>query len=136
MLQNVSVLEECESGNCLKISLQYSEIQPTSAGVLIVLVLATIHGNSFYYFPMIRETASNYDTFILNNLPLGNYTVLVYDMSNTGYVIFREPSFMSSGTVRKGNVRIILSRVANFIYATLYSCIRKSLKYILEYHYH
>ena len=107
-LQKVFISETCDQLNCLELNVSYSEIQPAYSGVLVILVPQGEEIAKLLYFPLVRQMSRIVDQFFITPIALGNYNVLLYKISETGFIIPGQPILSTSGNVSKGKFGITL----------------------------
>ncbi len=84
------------------VKITYSEIQRGYSGILIILIPIQNSLQDYLYCSLIRKTESYTEQHILGPVQPGNYKVLVYEISTTGYFIPGPPVLSYSARVLQG----------------------------------
>ena len=84
-IQTVAVTENPRN-NCLLLDVSYSERSLGYTGIFIVLIPYPNILKRYYYFAVINSNSSTHQKFI-GPILAGNYQLLVYEFSNTGFIV-------------------------------------------------
>lgn len=98
-MQTLSATEDCNYGNCLRVNITFSNSYHNQ-GILVILVPQGKSRN-FVYF-LLRQIESVIGSFLLTQVPVGYYQVLVYDMEVNGFVNSGLPARVVTGHITQG----------------------------------
>ncbi len=111
----------------LGITITYSEIQQGHDGVLIILIPIQDSLQNYVYFSLMRATESYTEQHLLALVQSGDYNVLVYEISSTGYIIPGPPVLSHYARVLQGMYITFVEQCVSKKYMINYVIISKHI---------